>query len=377
LVKAVGVPARSLGWLSDKRLSRIVLIFGGLLLLCLLLGLFAYLLVQDLFAFGAFPTGVKIVGVSVAGLSRTEAIEKCRSELADVASRPLTLQVDEEKYQISAQDIGLLLNYRGMVEEAYQKAWSVNLLERMARRFTNRPKELNVSLLAQGNSDRVHGWVSDVINQINRYPQDAYVDVTSAAAVIVKAKDGRNANLNELLAETDAALRSPDRTVNVRVGRVGAKVTDEVFGRLIIINIAEHKLSLYDREKLLAEFPVACGSSTYPTPVGKWKIVEKQLNPTWHNPGSDWARSMPPSIPPGPSNPLGSRAMALNASGVLIHGTPSSWSIGQNVSHGCVRMYMADVERLFDMVEVNTPVYVIRSAGDPGFDVTKKPYWQK
>jgi lipoprotein-anchoring transpeptidase ErfK/SrfK len=376
-VKTVGVPARSLGWLSDKRLSRIMLIFGGLLLLCLLASLFAYLLVQDLFAFGTFPAGTRIVGVSVAGLNRTEAIEKCRSELADVANRPLTLKVDDEKYQISAQDIGLLLDYRGMVEGAYKKAWSANLLERMARRFTNRPRELNVSLLAQGNSDSVHSWVSGVINQINRYPQDAYVDVTSGAAVIVKAKDGRNANLEELLADTDAALRSPDRTVRVRAGRVPARVTDEGFGKLIIINIAEHKLSLYDRDKLLAEVPVACGSPTYPTPAGKWKIVEKQLHPTWHNPGSDWARSMPDSIPPGPNNPLGTRAMALNASGVLIHGTPSSWSIGQNVSHGCVRMYMADVERLFDMVETNTPVYVIRSAGDPGFDMTKKPFWQK
>ena len=76
-------------------------------------------------------------------------------------------------------------------------------------------------------------------------------------------------------------------------------------------------------------------------------------------------------------NPLGTRAMPLNASGVLIHGTPSPWSVGQSVSHGCVRMYMKDVEQLFDMVEVNTPVYAIRSSGDAGFDVTKKPFWQK
>jgi lipoprotein-anchoring transpeptidase ErfK/SrfK len=64
-------------------------------------------------------------------------------------------------------------------------------------------------------------------------------------------------------------------------------------------------------------------------------------------------------------------------SGVLIHGTPSPWSIGQSVSHSCVRMYMKDVEQLFEMVEANIPVYVIKAAGNPGFDVTKKPFWQK
>jgi len=67
--------------------------------------------------------------------------------------------------------------------------------------------------------------------------------------------------------------------------------------------------------------------------------------------------------------------MATSASGVLIHGTPSSWSIGQNVSHGCIRMYMKDVEQLFEMVDVGTPVYIVKAPGDPGFDVRAKPHW--
>ncbi len=376
-MKAVSIPARSAGWLSEKKLSRIMLILASSLLLALLIVMFAYLFIQDLFAFGSFPSGVKVVGVSVAGLNRTEAVAKCRRELAEVASRPLTLTVDDEKYQISPEEIGLMLDYEGMVDRAYKEAWSVNIFERMGRRFTNRPKEINISLLGSSDTDKVNSWVSTTINSINRHPQDAYVDVTSGKPVIVKAKDGRNAVLDVLLADTDAALMRPDRTVKVQVGYTPAQITDAVFGKLIIINLAEHKLSLYDREQVQAEFPVACGSSTYPTPVGIWKIVEKQRNPTWRNPGSAWARSMPASIPPGPGNPLGTRALALNASGVLIHGTPSPWSIGQSVSHGCVRMYMKDVEQLFEMVEANTPVYVIRASGDPGFDVTKRPFWQK
>jgi lipoprotein-anchoring transpeptidase ErfK/SrfK len=376
-LKSVGVPARSVVWLSDKKLSRIMLVFGGLMLLSMVLGMFAYLVIQDLFAFGSFPAGVKVVGISVAGLSKNEAIEKCRTELAEVANRPLTLKVDDEKYQISPKEIDLLLDYKSMVNRAYEKAWSVNLFERMARRFTNRPKEINESLLAKDNREKVHGWASVAINSINRHPHDAYVDVTSGAPVIVKAKDGRNANLQELLVDVDAALGTYDRTVNVRVGRVPAAITDSAFGRLIILNLSAHKLSLYEREKLLVEYPVACGSPSYPTPIGIWKIVSKQRNPTWNNPGSGWANGMPKSIPPGPGNPLGTRAMPLNAAGVLIHGTPSPWSIGQSVSHGCVRMYMKDVEQLFDMVDVNTPVYVIRASGNPGFDVTKKPFWQK
>lgn len=376
-MKSVVIPTRSLGWLGDRKLSRVMLVLGGLLFLSFVLGLLGYLFIQDLFASGSFPAGVRIVGVNVSGLNKAEALDKCRTEIAGVASRPLTLEVDDEKYQISPREIGLLLDYKGMINRAYEQAWSPNVFEQMARRFLNRPREVEVSLLGSVDRGKVHGWVSTAINQINRYPQDAYVDVTSGVPVVVKAKEGRNVNLQTLMADADAALTRTDHIVRVKVGRVQPAVTDAAFGKLIIINLSDHKLSLYNREQVLAEFSVACGSPTYPTPIGIWKIVEKQKNPTWYNPGSSWAKSMPPEIPPGPGNPLGTRAMPLNAAGVFIHGTPSPWSIGESVSHGCVRMYTADAEKLFDMVDVGTPVYVIRASGNPGFDVTKKPFWQK
>jgi lipoprotein-anchoring transpeptidase ErfK/SrfK len=375
-LKAVSIPARSVGWLGEKKLSRIMLIVGAILLAALVVGLLGFLFVQDVLSFGKFPNGVRIVGVSVSGLNQQEALTSVKTELAGVVNKPLTLKVEDEKYQIPPRELGLMLDYGKMVEEGYTKAWSVNIFERMARRFTNRPKEFDISIVANSDVERVQNYLNTVINSINRYPRDAYVDVTSGKPVIVKAQEGRNCIMSQLQKDVDSALVTPNRTVNVAFGRTPAKRTDAVFGKLIIINIAEHKLSMFNREQVLAEFPVACGSPSYPTPIGTWKIVGKQRNPSWINPGSDWAKSMPPFIGPGPGNPLGTRAMPLNASGVLIHGTPSSWSIGQNVSHGCVRMYMKDVEQLFDMVEAGTPVYVIRASGDPGFDVTKKPFWQ-
>lgn len=372
-MKAVGLQTRSVGWLNEKKLSRIMLIAGAILLVALAVGLLGYLFVEDVLAFGKFPQGVKVMGVSVAGLNQTEAIEKLRSELATVANRPLTLKVDEEKYQISPQELGLMLDYKKMVAEGYQKAWSVNIFERMARRFINRPKPVSVSVLADNNPERVQGFLSTIINSINRHPQDAYVDVTSGKPVIVKAQDGRNCPMDRLQQDTDKAIMTPNRTVNVFVGRTPAALTDAVIGKMIIVNIAETKLSLYNRDQVMVEFPVACGSPSYPSPPGAWKIANKQRNPSWSNPGSAWAAGMPPYIGPGPGNPLGTRALALTASGVLIHGTPSSWSIGTNVSHGCIRMYMKDVEQLFEMVEAGTPVYIIKGPGDPGFDIREKP----
>ena len=376
-MKSVGIASRSAGWLGEKKLSRILLILGGVILVVVVVGLFLFLLIQDMVAFGTFPKGVSIVGVDVSGLTRAEALQRCKTDLAEVANRPLSLKVDEDNYQASPQEIGLKLEYGTMVDEAYREAWSVNLFERMARRFINRPKKINVSLMAVTDEKLVGDFVQRALGSINRPPQDAYVDVTNGTAVIVPAKDGRQADSEQLLADTMVALGTPERTVNVKATRTPAAINDSVFGRLIIINLAAHTLSLYERDKLLVQFPVACGSPAYPTPVGQWKVTEKQRNPSWKNPGSAWAKSMPPYIPPGPGNPLGTRALATNMSGVLIHGTPSPWSIGQSVSHSCDRKFMKDVEQLFEMVEANIPVYVIKAAGNPGFDVTKKPFWQK
>lgn len=375
-MKSVGIASRPMVWLGDKKTSRIMLILGASLLAAVLVGLFAFLLVQDIVTSGEFPPGVSVVGVDVAELSRSEAVEKCRRELADVAGKPLALKIDDETYQITPQEIGLNLEYGKMVEEAYESAWQVNILERMARRFMNRPEKINTWLMAVNDEQAVRDFVTRAMGSINRQPQDAYADVTQGTPVIVQARDGRQAEFDQLMEATGAAIGTPNRAVDVEVVRTPAALTDAAFGKFIIINIEAHTLTLHDREQQLAQFQVACGSPSWPTPAGQWKIVNKQRGPSWTNPGSSWAGSMPPYIAPGPGNPLGTRAMALNASGVLIHGTPSSWSIGSNVSHGCVRMHMGDVEALFEMVEAGTPVYIIKAAGNPGFDVTKKPFWQ-
>ena len=74
---------------------------------------------------------------------------------------------------------------------------------------------------------------------------------------------------------------------------------------------------------------------------------------------------MPASIPPGPSNPLGTRALNINAPGIRIHGTSNLASLGTAASHGCIRMSIADSEYLFERVDVGTPVIIIPGPGGP------------
>lgn len=127
----------------------------------------------------------------------------------------------------------------------------------------------------------------------------------------------------------------------------------------IVVRLREFALDLYEGPKLRENFPVGVGALRFPTPPGAYHIRSKAKNPSWRNPGSSWARSMPRYIPPGPRNPLGTRALRLDRGALVIHGTPQPWSVGRRSSHGCIRMKRPDVEHLFDVVPEGTPVFIV------------------
>ena len=137
-------------------------------------------------------------------------------------------------------------------------------------------------------------------------------------------------------------------------GVVGPRTLSSLVGR-IVINVGQYKLRLIRDGKVVLTFPVAVGQTAYPTPLGKWRIVMMEKNPTWLPPDSPWAKGLGP-IPPGPGNPLGTRWIGTSAPAVGIHGTPADYTIGTRASHGCVRMHIPDVERLYDQVTVGMEV---------------------
>ncbi len=69
---------------------------------------------------------------------------------------------------------------------------------------------------------------------------------------------------------------------------------------------------------------------------------------------------MPAYIPPGPTNPLGLRALYLNSPGIRIHGTYKTWTIGTAASHGCMRVANSQIVKLYPLVPVGTPVFIIK-----------------
>ncbi|MFB5189683.1 L,D-transpeptidase family protein [Alicyclobacillus fastidiosus] len=112
---------------------------------------------------------------------------------------------------------------------------------------------------------------------------------------------------------------------------------------MIQIDTAHPLLKVYRAGELYRTYKVALGKSDTQTPIGEWRIVEKH---------KDWGGG------------FGTRWLGLNVPwGTYgIHGTNRPTSIGSYASHGCVRMNNQDVEQLYDMIPVGTPVTI---QGDP------------
>jgi lipoprotein-anchoring transpeptidase ErfK/SrfK len=118
------------------------------------------------------------------------------------------------------------------------------------------------------------------------------------------------------------------------------------------------QLHLFKNLELVKSYPIAVGMQGLETPAGLYDVQDKQVDPTWHVPDSDWAGDLAgKTIPPGPDDPLKARWMGFNGS-AGIHGTSELDSLGSAASHGCIRMAVPDVENLYDQVDVGTPVYI-------------------
>ena len=158
-------------------------------------------------------------------------------------------------------------------------------------------------------------------------------------------------------AETAAAVRSYQSRHGLTADGIAGPDTVAAMTLRIHISRAANTLTLFRLDRIVRTFHVATGSPTYPTPAGRFRISNMAMNPTWTPPDSPWADGAKP-IPPGPDNPLGTRWMGLNTPNVGIHGTNNPASIGYSVSHGCIRMAIPDVEALYDLVTVGTPVII-------------------
>ncbi|RJQ30938.1 MAG: L,D-transpeptidase [Actinobacteria bacterium] len=181
--------------------------------------------------------------------------------------------------------------------------------------------------------------------------------------------DDKEVSLNHTLGKNDASYNQPGlldgkHTARIEIVDAANNTSDKKWAfnvdtTRLVLRQSQFTLYVYKAGKVIKSVRVAVGQPEWPTPMGTWKVVGKDEMPWWHNPHKSWSASMPESIPPGVSNPLGLRAMYLSAEAVAIHGTSNYGSIGTAASHGCIRVANSDVVGLYPFVPVGAPVEIV------------------
>ena len=135
----------------------------------------------------------------------------------------------------------------------------------------------------------------------------------------------------------------------------------------VVVNLSEMRLYYTSAAgptgtNWVVTFPIGIGSEGTETPLGSFTVIARQRNPVWRVPPSIRKEEpeLPPVVPAGPDNPLGTHALRLSAPGVLIHGTNKPWAVGRKASHGCLRVYPEDIPWFYRLVRVDTPVHIVR-----------------
>jgi peptidoglycan hydrolase-like protein with peptidoglycan-binding domain len=154
---------------------------------------------------------------------------------------------------------------------------------------------------------------------------------------------------------TETAVRAFQSMHRLPVTGIATPELLQLSAERIVVHLNRFRVFLIRDGKRVFSAPIAIGQAAYPTPTGHYEIIVKIKNPTWVPPNSPWAAGLEP-IPPGASNPLGTRWIGTSAPNIGFHATPQDSSVGHAASHGCMRMHRADVERLYDLIRVGTPV---------------------
>jgi len=164
-----------------------------------------------------------------------------------------------------------------------------------------------------------------------------------------------NPNLSHTAFKKDTLITIPSQFTLPKDSREG-----------IVLNLANQRIFYFPKEgNQVMTYPVGIGRQGWATPVGKTEVVDKIVHPAWHptpairREAEEKGITLPDVIPAGPHNPLGQFAMHLGIPGILIHGTNSPHTIGLQSSHGCIRLYADDIEELFSLTSVGTPVRIV------------------
>lgn len=310
--------------------------------------------------------GIHIGTVDVGGLDTSVAAQRVRRLGVEPRRRSLRVHARGRSFELTAAALHVTADVDGAVARALADSRRGWLGSRVARELTGGHVDERIPLVTHYARGVIAPLAEHVAARTDRPAVDARVIPTASGLRKTRSHPGLAVDTRALRVTLARAAASPTRPADIAAPThpVAAKVTaDDLESRYpayIVIDRKAHQLRFYSHLALAHSYDIAVGKAGLETPSGLYDVQWKEVNPSWRVPNSAWAGDLAGrTIPPGPQDPIKSRWMAFNG-GAGIHGIdPSEYgSIGQDASHGCVRMRIPDVIALYARSPVGTPVYV-------------------
>ena len=291
---------------------------------------------------GIAVPGSFVAGVDISGLDAATALTTVNAAFA----QPIVIRIDTRVFKVTSGQVGAVYDTQAAVTDAVLRTAGGNTPVTTTYSETKLQDQVKRILRLSSDKGSASAWV------------------VRSKPIIKLGKAGSAPDSKAVESEIRMAINQPMlRAQQEVIPRVAVNTSASLaqLGYVIAVSKGERVLRLYapvdGKAQVVQKFKVAVGAPSFPTPSGRFTIVNMQKNPWWYPPTSTWAKGEQP-VPPGPTNPLGTRWMGLDREDVGIHGTPDSSSLGGYASHGCVRMYIPSAEKLYSLVSVGTPVVI-------------------
>lgn len=312
---------------------------------------------------GKIAEGVHVGSVQLGGLTPEQAKARLAREYLAPLQQPVVVERRGKQYRLSAKEARIDANLDAAVAEAVDASES-DAFSNAWRTVSGSDLDADIEIPVQSSEAAVTRFVDRVRRGVDRAPKEASLTFEHDRPVLHGSQTGMSVDRAKLRALVNDSIDSPTRTpVLVPVKTVKPKESEaqlkKAHGTIITVDRVTNELRLFKNFKLSKKYKVAVGAQGHETPAGTYTINDKQVNPSWHVPLSDWAGSLAGTVvPPGPSNPIKARWMGF-FDGAGIHGTSDRGSIGSPASHGCVRMLEEDVIDLYDRVPLGATIHVV------------------
>jgi lipoprotein-anchoring transpeptidase ErfK/SrfK len=304
------------------------------------------------------PVGAKAAGLDIGGLTLSEAADRLAGAFSFPLGQPIEVQVERRLRVLRPADIGFYF-------DPYKTARRANIAAKAAAVEEDGDHDVDVPLHVTYDKAALAAFTVRVDRASDIVPRNARVRLKLNRMILRRARMGWSIDERALAGALAPLLDDPYATRMLRAERervppaVNANDLRRRYRVVLTIDRRNFKLRYFRNLKHRRTYGIAVGMPEYPTPGGRYTVVDKAKNPKWTAPDEPWAGAYRNEVVEGGSleNPLKARWLGI-VGGVGIHGTAAEGSIGSRASHGCIRMRVADVIDLYPRVPVGSTVLI-------------------